>query len=239
MRGMRPVVGVSCDVMNVPRTLGGAALGGGAPVKRYALPADYIAAIHEAGGTAALLPHDVTRIDDYLAMCDAFVLAGGDDPDTSAFGEPPHPGADLIDAGRQAFELALLDKLDATGHPVLGVCLGMQLMALHHGGRLCQSIADQFGETVAANHVDVDHAIITNGSCGLPPRATVHSCHRQAIEFPGAMGIAARSAGDEIIEAIAHDGSRFYVGVQWHPERETNATAGAALFSRLIQACGR
>jgi putative glutamine amidotransferase len=236
---MATVVGISCDVINQPRTLGGQVLGDGAPVRRYALPSDYVEAVRRAGGVAVLLPHDVSSIDQYLSMCDAFVLAGGDDPDTTAFGEPPIDGAHLIDPGRQAFELALLDRLDATAHPVLGVCLGMQLMAMHHGGRLCQSIANDFGESTAANHVDVDHAIATDGSFGLPAKSTVHSCHRQAIDDPGVMRIVAHSADDEIIEAIALEGPRFYLGVQWHPERDRNDQVGAALFDELITAADR
>ncbi len=234
MRRMRPIVGISCDVIVQPRTLGGAALGGGRGARRHALPVDYARAVHAAGGAAVLLPHHVEAIDAYLARCDAFVLAGGDDPDTTAFGAPPHEDAVLIDADRQRFELALLGALDAAAQPVLGVCLGMQLMALHHGGRLCQSIGDAHGPAAAARHADADHAITADPAAPLPAGATVYSCHRQAISDPGAMTIAARCADDDLIEAIALPGQRFYLGVQWHPERSIEPAVGVDLFGALI-----
>ena len=59
------------------------------------------------------------------------------------WGVPTHPRAKPVDGRRQAFEVALLEALDAhPARPVLGVCLGMQLMALHAGGGLDQHLPD-------------------------------------------------------------------------------------------------
>lgn len=230
---MRKVVGISCDVIHKPRELGGRIIDQGRPARRLTLPADYVQAVHDAGGTAILLPHDVARLDDYLALCDAFVLAGGDDPDTTAFGQPVHPDCVLIDPDRQQFELALLNRLDQTAHGLLGICLGMQLMALHHGGRLHQSINTDLDPQIAQAHADADHTIKSAPGYGLPPRAIVHSSHRQAVAEAGSMTIAATS-DDGLIEAIALPAGRFYLGVQWHPERTRESSVGIELFKRLI-----
>ena len=67
------------------------------------------------------------------------MFIGGDDPRTEPFGEPTHPKATPVEPERQAFETALLEELQRRpGAPVLGVCLGMQMMALHAGGKLNQ-----------------------------------------------------------------------------------------------------
>lgn len=232
---MRRVVGISCDAFHKPRELGGQVIDQGKAARRYMLPADYVMAVHQAGGLAVLLPHDIERIGDYLALCDAFVLAGGDDPDTSRFGQPVHPQCILIDADRQRFELALLARLDQTDHRVLGVCLGMQLMALHAGGSLHQSIADDLGQAIAMNHMDTNHRLNGTADLALCSPAIVHSCHRQAIADPGNLAVTARS-DDDVIEAIAMKGKRFYLGVQWHPERTEQREVGVDLFRQLIAA---
>ena len=109
-------------------------VGGGGPL-RYEVRCAYAAAVVAAGGVPVMLPHEVELADDYVERCDGLLLTGGGDPTTEAFGEPTHPLADRIDPRRQAFELALLEAAEAGDTPVLGVCLGMQLMALHAGGR--------------------------------------------------------------------------------------------------------
>jgi putative glutamine amidotransferase len=222
----RPVIGITCDTTRPA----------GETTPRYMSPRTYAAAVHHAGGVAVLLPHEPAAIDELLRLCDGFLLAGGDDPDPTAFGEPPHPAATLMDPDRQAFELALLERLDATPAPVLGVCLGMQLMALHHGGRLLQDLP----APLAAHHREADHAVrLTHPDAALPGEGVVHSRHHQAIVDPGRMRCCA-VAEDEVIEAVdlpASDGPpRLYLGVQWHPERTAQPELGPAIFEQLVRA---
>ena len=90
-----------------------------------------------AGGVPILMqPHEALA-GSYLDLCDGLILSGGDDPIMGDFGEVMHPKATPVDPLRQRFELKLLRLLDDRPDvPVLGVCLGMQYMALHAGGRL-------------------------------------------------------------------------------------------------------
>jgi putative glutamine amidotransferase len=44
------------------------------------------------------------------------------------------------------------------------------------------------------------------------------SSHRQRVVQPGRLRVVAR-AGDGTVEAIDDPARRFYLGVQWHPER--------------------
>ncbi len=185
-----------------------------------------------AGGTPVLLMPDHTLAGVYIDLCDGFILTGGDDPIMADFGEAMHPKATAVDAARQRFELKLLRLLDDRPDiPILGVCLGMQYMALHAGGRLNQFLPDT--HATAADHWDRrDHAII--GSLG---EGQVHSHHRQAMASAGSLDVLA-SAQDGVIEAVGDDRRAFYLGVQWHPERTADDRFSGALFRRLVEVAG-
>ncbi len=203
----------------------------------------YAQAVARAGGVPVLLPHEVGCVDAYLTLCDGLILTGGVDPDTTTFGQPLHPRARRMDPTRQAFELALLDGVTARReYPVLGVCLGMQLMALHAGGRLNQYLPDTLmrAEDHQNNHrhavviLAADSALMSDA--GGVSEEKVASFHRQAVEDPGRMRVVAR-AHDGVIEAIDDPGRVFYGGVQWHPERGGQGVLSAGLMERLVRAC--
>ena len=117
----------------------------------------------------------------------------------------------------------------AEGKPVLGVCLGMQLMGLHAGGVLDQHLPDHL--VTAHLHWDRRAHEIT-GELGS---GTVHSHHRQALSDPGRLRVIA-SAPDGLIEAVRSNDRPFYLGVQWHPERTTDERLGIDLFRQLVTA---
>lgn len=205
-------------------------------VERVAASRAYAARVTDAGGLPILLHPDELLVPDVLKRCDAFVLTGGDDPVTEPFGEPTHSEAVRVKPARQAFETALLHALESARPeaPVLGVCLGMQMMALIAGGRLDQHMPDSIGEDAARAHWNAEHAIGPEPGCSLLAGGRSHSKHRQRIEDPGSLRVAAR-AHDGVIEAVYDPGRPFYLGVQWHPERTGEVTLGAALFERLLQ----
>ena len=234
---MPPVIGISVDLIRPPSDGPGTATDA---LPRYQSSIGYSNAIAACGATPILLPDQINHIETYLQLCDGFILSGGGDPDTAPFGEPVHERAVLIDPDRQRFELALLDALDNTSHPVLGVCLGMQLMALRHGGRLHQHLPDAPAPLcrTADRHADAPHPIrcIVDGHPYLPADGTVQSHHHQAVAEPGRMRTIALS-DDGVIEAIdLPDTNRFYLGVQWHPERTEAPALGRHLIAHLITA---
>lgn len=197
----------------------------------------YLDAITAAGGIPIVLNPDTALIGDYLARCDAFVLTGGDDPRMEKYGQPTHPKATPVFERRQQFEEALLEALssNAPTKPVLGICLGMQMMALAAGGKLDQYMPETMPK--AARHWDGQHQIKPEPQDPLNLRGEVFSRHKQAITEPGTLSIAAR-ADDELIEAVADHTRPFYVGVQWHPERTQDVALGQELFRKLIAATG-
>jgi putative glutamine amidotransferase len=175
---------------------------------------------------------DVLRV---AARFDAFVFTGGDDPKTEPFGQPTHPKADVMSQERQAFEVALLEALSLhhPDKPVLGVCLGMQLMALVAGGRLNQHLPDD--TPTSEDHLH-DHAHAIVPSCEAIASGEVTSHHHQAVSEPGRLRVSGR-AHDGVIESIDDPARAFYLGVQWHPERTPDAPLGRGLFDRLVSAC--
>jgi putative glutamine amidotransferase len=134
----------------------------------------------------------------------------------------------LIDPRRQAFELALLEGLDTTRHPLLAICLGMQLMCLHAGGTLEQYLPETL-ETAEIHWNGGLHAV--TGSIGS---GDVHSHHRQAISDPGRLQVVG-VAPDGMIEAVADPDQPTRIGVQWHPERTECQELGTGLFRQLAQ----
>lgn len=220
--GAGPVVGITCDV-EIERD-------------RFFLYASYVNAVQAAGAVALIVPPVVESLPQYLQLCDAWILSGGDDPIMESFGEPTHSLATPIDPRRQAFEVALLNALneDRRDVPALGICLGMQLMSLVAGGKLDQYLPNSL-PTHELHWGKKPHPV--GGSIG---EGEVLSHHRQAIADPGALDIIGR-APDGVIEAVRDPrASTFRVGVQWHPERTDRGELGSALFEQLVgAACAR
>src|SRR3954466_15050667 len=108
------------------------------------LPTQYAAAVEATGGVPVLLPpvEQVGAADAVVARLGGLVIRGGADVDPARYGAQPHPRTAGWRPDRDAWESALLDAAQAADLPVLGVCRGMQLMAVHAGGVLDQHTPD-------------------------------------------------------------------------------------------------
>jgi putative glutamine amidotransferase len=212
---MRPLIGITMDMDG----------------ERCFIRPGYALAVERAGGVPVLLPPAVNLVEEYVARCDGFIFSGGDDPIMEQWGIATHPKATKVHPERQAFEVALLHALEMKQEkPILGVCLGMQLMSLHAGGSLEQHLPDLGNGAAEAHWGRKEHAVA--GDVG---RGRVLSHHRQAITNSGRLRVCGR-APDGLIEAVQDDARPFYLGVQWHPERTDDENLGVGLFRRLIEA---
>ena len=189
------------------------------------LPHAYALAVEASGGVPVLLP-PVTHVDAADAVVgriDGLVVTGGADVDPGRYGEDPHPRTAGWRPDRDDWEHALIDAAAAVGLPVLGVCRGMQLMAVHAGGRLDQHTpdlveheqhspgGDEFGE------IEVSIRSGSRLSTLVGDRLTVSCHHHQSVrEHPGFTAVA--HAADGTLEAMEAPGDRFCLAVQWHPE---------------------
>ncbi|NLI97163.1 GMP synthase subunit A [bacterium] len=128
---------------------------------------------------------------------DALVLSGG----------APRIGSETLKLGLTG------DYLDKLSIPILGICVGHQFIALHHGGKAGPAKVPEYGkaELIVTNPDDLFK--------GLPERFTVWESHNDEIyELPQGFSSLARSKDCEI-EAMKHDSRPLY-GVQFHPEVE-------------------
>ena len=107
------------------------------------LPMTYVKAVHETGGRAVLITPDDPDTD-VLESLDGILFSGGGDIDPVYWGEEPHPEVD-IDPARDNSELMLAKAALDMDLPILGVCRGMQIMAVASGGTLHQHLPDVVG----------------------------------------------------------------------------------------------
>ena len=218
----RPRIGITADIA---RDEHGRA--------RHQVRATYIDAVIAAGGLPIILPADANLRAELIAAVDGVIIIGGDDVDTRPLGIPLHPQAKVMDAARQTADFALLKQLDATPEmPVLGICLGMQLMGIHHGAELIQHLGDQLPDSDRHRN-DYQHMVTSALGDGL-----VASSHHQALGSAAHLEVIGVS-DDGVIEAIRDAARPFYVGVQWHPERTEDKTMGLGVIRRLVDAARR
>ncbi|MER5480874.1 gamma-glutamyl-gamma-aminobutyrate hydrolase family protein [Streptomyces sp. NPDC002734] len=197
----------------------------------------YVRGVTANGGRAVVLPPDDLDAD-VLDRVDGLLLPGGVDIDPVLLGQPRHTETDRAQPLRDAGELLLLRGALERDMPVLGVCRGLQLLALEYGGSLHQHLPDVLGHHghCPAEGVFGEHAAqFAAGSVMAEvygPRTRVNSHHHQGIDDPGALRVTGRS-DDGLAEAVEDPSRRFVVGVQWHPE----VSCDDALFARFVAAC--
>ncbi|HYP46058.1 MAG TPA: gamma-glutamyl-gamma-aminobutyrate hydrolase family protein [Propionibacteriaceae bacterium] len=187
------------------------------------LPARYAVSIETAGGIPVLLPQVADAAPAVVARLDGLVIAGGNDVDPARYGEPPHPATGGWRSERDAWELALLDAADARGLPTLGICRGMQLMAVWAGGSLVQHVPDVVGDSRHSPGPDAYGPIEIEASAGsavqqlLGESFSVHCHHHQSVASAPGYRMTAR-ASDGTQEAMESERHPFWMAVQWHPE---------------------
>ncbi|MGZ4388874.1 MAG: glutamine-hydrolyzing GMP synthase, partial [Gaiellaceae bacterium] len=148
--------------------------------------------VREARVYSELVPHTISPDEVRRRNPVALILSGGP---ASVYAE----GAPRVDPG--IFEL---------GVPTLGICYGMQLMALDLGGRVDRTGVSEFGKTPLEAE---DSALFK----GVPPQQTVWMSHRDSVVAPPEGARVTAASPSTPIGAFESPERRLY-GVQFHPE---------------------
>jgi putative glutamine amidotransferase len=199
---------------------------GRSPRERYSVHRGYIDALWAVGAQPVIVPAgeggDSDRILDLVADCAALIVSGGNDVDPSFYGVPLGGGEQDPDPERDAIELEVVRQSTAAGRPVLGICRGIQVLAVADGGTLIADLpsAGFNGHWEEEREHEPVHEVAADpGSLAarvLSGATVVNSIHHQAVASTGASLRATAWSPDGVIEAVEGPG---ILGIQWHPER--------------------
>ena len=134
---------------------------------------------------------ELENLEYVLKLCDGILMPGGEEP--------------------FKYDYEILKYAIKNNIPILGVCLGMQIMC---------SLND-YNLTPVYNHYLVNHKIYLDESklkeILKKDVLYVNSRHKEQVKTSGIYKVVARS-DDEVIEAVEYNENTFNIGVQWHPE---------------------
>jgi putative glutamine amidotransferase len=203
----------------------------------------YCEAVISAGGIPVAIPPvgtagDLRRL---LESVDGLLLTGGDDFDMERLGRgTTHPSAVRTPPEKQGFDVALAQVALEARIPVLGICYGMQLLALVEGGDLYQHVPEdrpgaQEHSGGAIHSVSIEPGSRLGSVLGVQ-HLDVVSRHHQAVAVPPSSWRVAARDGQGLIEAVERPDYPFALGVQWHPELAARGSADERLIRALVDA---
>ena len=154
---------------------------------------DIIKCIINNGG----IPVGITLSNNYkevIDLCDSIVFQGGDE--------------------FEKYDMDALKYIYDIDKPVLGICLGMQLMGVLFGGKMIDIDNHKkklsYVHSVTINKNSILYNIFKTNNI------KVNSRHKSVIKDTKlkVVGI----SNDGYIEALEDSNKNFFIGVQWHPE---------------------
>ena len=213
----RPIVGITANYAN----------------EDASLRDRYYQQVVDAGGTPVIIPpvNDKNVIINTLEHIDALLLTGGGDYNPLWAGEEPMPQLSGVNATRDLPELLITRLAYYRQIPMLGICRGIQTLAMALDGHVAQDIAAKRADndtplikhSQTADRNEVTHSVAISPDSYLfniyeSERILVNSFHHQAVDDPGKRFKATATAPDGTIEAIESSEFKPIMGVQWHPE---------------------
>ena len=200
----------------------------------------YYKSVQQAGGVPLIIPPiaDTDSIINTLEHIDGLLLSGGADYNPLYCGEEPSPRLGGINRERDLPELLITRLAYNRQIPILGICRGIQTLAMALGGKVRQDI----GQSNVKHSQDADRSEPTH-SVTIQKDSTlyniygtqhlyVNSFHHQAVENAGQLFCITATATDGTVEAMESSEHKSILGVQWHPECLAD---GLPLFRWLIQ----
>ena len=208
----RPVIGITTNYEGIDATLRSA----------------YYKQVVAAGGTPLLIPPvaDDDVIISTLNTVDAVLFTGGADINPLWNGGEPQPGLHNINRHRDLAELLAARYAYDRQLPMLGICRGIQTLAVALDGHVAQDIPHT--DILLKHSQDADREEPTHSvhifrdtilyNVYKRDSIFVNSFHHQAVDEPGKLFRTSAMAPDGTIEAIESKEHKSILGVQWHPE---------------------
>ncbi len=187
----------------------------------------YYQSVVAAGGVPLVIPPvaDKEVLVNTLDRIDALILSGGGDINPLWTGEEPSPRLGGINGERDLPELLITRLAYNRQLPILGICRGIQTLAVALGGRVAQDISQQatVRHSQSADRSEPTHTVSVEADSILSTvyestRLAVNSFHHQVVSDCGPLFRAVATSPDGFIEAIESTAFRPVMGVQWHPE---------------------
>ncbi len=201
----------------------------------------YYKSVLKAGGVPVIIPPlaDTDAIVNTLARIDGLLLSGGGDFNPLYCGEEPSPKLHSINSERDLPELLITRLAYNRQIPMLGICRGIQTLAMALGGKVEQDIepkatvkhSQEADRSEPTHTVNIENDTILHSIYGSDTIA-VNSFHHQAVAETGPKFKATATSADGFIEAIESREFKSIMGVQWHPEC---LDSGLPLFQWLVK----
>ena len=208
----------------------------------------YYKSVLRAGGVPVVIPplDDTDAIINTLEHIDGLLLSGGADYNPLYAGEQPLPQLGNVNAERDLPELLITQLAYNRQIPMLGICRGIQTLAMALDGKVAQDIYvarnKEQGAGVIKHSQDARRSEPTH-SVNIEPDSIlssiyqdstlyVNSFHHQAVSDAGPRFHVTAKAPDGVIEAMESREFKSIMGVQWHPE---NLEEGLPIFEWLVK----
>ncbi len=184
-------------------------------------------------------------IREYVGHVQGVLLPGSPtDVAPEHYGATPHEKLGKLYPERDTTDFAILDFVEQTDLPLVGICFGVQSLNVYRGGSLVQDIPavvenpvmhDEDNDKPAARHMVRIAEDSLVGRLAGRAQMDVNSYHHQSIAEAGRNLRPVAFAPDGVVEAVEDTTGRFILGVQWHPERGWKDDPFAkALFTAFI-----
>lgn len=185
----------------------------------------YCRQVVAAGGVPIIVPPiaDKDVLVNTLQRLDGLVLTGGGDHNPLWYGEEPSPKLHHVNRERDLAELMLTRLAFNRQIPMLGICRGIQTLAIALGGTVEQDIAGRVKHNQDADRMEPTHSVVLDKASTLyniyrADKIYVNSFHHQAVSSPGSRFRVIAKSADGIVEGIESNEHKAILGVQWHPE---------------------
>ncbi|MHB1286496.1 MAG: gamma-glutamyl-gamma-aminobutyrate hydrolase family protein [Leptospirales bacterium] len=204
---------------------------------RYFLKEAYVDYLASAGAIPVIIPFSSHVNISSWSFLDGLILSGsGPDVDPRRYGrERTFWKNTLISDERFALETGLLSLFERLQKPVLGICGGFQTMNIYRGGTLFQDLTTE--NPTPLEHTSGEHPILLEQSIDWIPRETppVNTFHHQGVEHLGKNLVPFARCPDGLLEGFSDPSHPFFLGIQWHPERQTEHPLSRLLMTRFLE----